>query len=76
MQHYHKRSNVESTNSVIKRMFRKKLMSKSFVGKTNELLLKCIAHNLEALAEEASEFELNIDLISGKRFEPEQCLHN
>jgi len=68
MQHYHMRSNVESTNSMIKRKFGKKLMTKTFEGKTNEILLKCIAHNVEVLAEESYEFQLIYDLASGKKF--------
>jgi transposase len=44
--HYHMRSNVETTFSVIKRKFGDSLRSKSDVGQMNEVLCKVIAHNL------------------------------
>jgi transposase len=44
--HYHKRSNVETTFSMIKRKFGDALRSKSDVGQMNEVLCKVIAHNL------------------------------
>ncbi len=44
--HYHQRSNVESTFSMIKAKFGDSLRSKSDVGQMNEVLCKVIAHNL------------------------------
>jgi len=44
--HYHQRSNVECTFSMIKRKFGDSLRSKSDVGQANEVLCKVIAHNL------------------------------
>ena len=44
--HYHKRSNVETTFSMIKAKFGDSLRSKSEVGQINEVLCKVIAHNL------------------------------
>jgi transposase len=44
--HYHKRSNVECTFSMIKRKFGDSLRSKSEVGQMNEILCKVIAHNV------------------------------
>jgi transposase len=44
--HYHKRSNVEATFSMVKRKFGGSLRSKSEVGQHNEVLCKVIAHNL------------------------------
>lgn len=46
MEHYHRRSNVETTFSMIKRKFGSHLRAKSDVGQVNELLAKVIAHNL------------------------------
>ena len=40
MQHYHKRSNVESTFSMIKGKFGDSAMSKSDTGQANEVLCK------------------------------------
>ena len=47
--HYHQRSNVECTFSMIKRKFGDSLRSKSDVGQFNEVLCKVIAHNLYVL---------------------------
>jgi transposase len=44
--HYHQRSNVETTFSMIKRKFGDSLRSKSTTGQVNEVLCKVIAHNL------------------------------
>ncbi|MGH9278451.1 MAG: transposase [Acidimicrobiales bacterium] len=44
--HYHRRSNVESTFSMIKRKFGDSLRSRSDQGQINEVLAKVVAHNL------------------------------
>lgn len=46
MQHYHKRSNVESTFSAVKRKFGDAVRSKNEAAMVNEVLCKFIAHNL------------------------------
>ncbi|HEY5335052.1 MAG TPA: transposase, partial [Mycobacteriales bacterium] len=46
LSHYHKRSNVETVFSMIKRKFGDSVRSKSEVGQMNEVLCKVIAHNL------------------------------
>ncbi len=56
--HYHARSNVETTFSMIKRKFGDSLRSKSDVGQANEVLCKVIAHNLCVLI--ACIHELNL----------------
>lgn len=52
MDHYHKRSNVESTFSSIKRKFGDSVMSRSDVGMVNEVLCKILCHNLTCLIQE------------------------
>lgn len=47
--HYHRRSNVESTFSSIKRKFGGSVRSKLPVAQFNEVLLKCLCHNLSML---------------------------
>lgn len=47
--HYHQRSNVESTFSMIKRKFGGALRSRNFVAQRNELLCKVLCHNLACL---------------------------
>lgn len=49
MQHYHQRSNVESTFKMIKMKFGEKLKSKNTTAQRNELLCKFIAHNIVCL---------------------------
>jgi len=58
--HYHKRSNSETTFHMIKRKFGSHLRNKSEVGQVNELLAKCLCHNLCVLIQEA--FEIGIEL--------------
>lgn len=47
--HYHKRSNVESTFSAIKRKFGPGVRAKLPAAQFNEVLLKCLCHNLSML---------------------------
>lgn len=61
MEHYHKRSNVEATFSMIKRNFGNKLRTKSFDSQINEILMKCLCHNLSVLVQESFELGLEID---------------
>ena len=57
--HYHKRSNVESTFSMIKAKFRDHVRSKTDVAMVNEVLCKIICHNICCLIQESH--ELGID---------------
>ena len=59
LSHYHKRSNVETTFSMIKRKFGPAVRSKSGVGQVNEVLCKVIAHNLCVLI--ASMHEMGLE---------------
>jgi transposase len=52
---YHRRSNVESTFSAMKRKFGDTIRSKSPVAQRNEALLKVLCHNLVCLIHEISE---------------------
>ena len=59
LQHYHKRSNVESTFSMIKAKFRDHVRSKSDTAMVNEVLCKVVCHNICVLIQEM--YELNIE---------------
>lgn len=61
LQHYHKRSNVESTFSAIKRKFGDSLRSRTDTAMTNEALCKILCHNLVVLIHEMH--ELGIDPV-------------
>jgi hypothetical protein len=52
---YHKRSNVESVNSAIKRKFGETLKSRNQTAQVNELLCKLLAYNLTVLIHEMHE---------------------
>ena len=58
MSHYHQRSNVETTFSMIKRKFGSDLRSTSDVGQVNELLAKIVAHNICCLNHAIQDFGL------------------
>lgn len=49
LEHYHKRSNVESAFSSMKRKFGDTIRSKTEVAQINEVLLKVLAHNIVCL---------------------------
>lgn len=59
MDHYHKRSNVESTNSMIKSKFTDIIRSKNGIAQINEALLKILCHNIVVLIQ--SMYELGIE---------------
>ena len=54
--HYHKRSNVESTFSMIKAKFGDAVRSKTDVAMKNEALCKILCHNICCLIPSACEF--------------------
>jgi len=60
LMHYHKRSNVESTFHMLKSKFGDYLRSKREASQNNEILAKCLAHNICVLIQEM--FELGIDI--------------
>jgi len=61
---YHKRSNVETTFSMIKRKYGNHLKTKLDESQVNEILMKCICHNLAVLVHESFELGIEIDLNS------------
>ncbi len=64
LDHYHKRSNVETTFHMIKTKFGDKLKSKNPVAQENELLCKVIAHNIVVLIHEMMELGINPNFAS------------
>ena len=58
LQHYHKRSNVETTFHMIKSKFGQRLRSKTLTAQVNEALCKVLCHNLCVVIQ--SMHELNI----------------
>ena len=60
--HYHQRSNVETTYSMIKGKFGDALRSKSDTGQVNEILLKVLCHNICVLVKAMKEFGIKPSL--------------
>jgi len=58
LQHYHKRSNIETTFHMIKSKFGQRLRSKTLTAQINEALCKVLCHNLCVVIQ--SMHELNI----------------
>lgn len=61
LRHYHKRSNVESTFSMVKAKFRDHVRAKSDTAMVNEVLAKLLCHNICCLIQ--SQCELGIEPI-------------
>jgi transposase len=59
MERYHRRSNVETTFSMIKGKFGERLRSKSATGQVNEVLCKILCHNVCCLIQ--SIYELGVE---------------
>lgn len=59
LRYYHKRSNVESSFSALKRKFGEALRSKTDLAKKNELLAKVVCHNITCVIHEM--YALGID---------------
>jgi transposase len=59
MAHYHKRSNVETTMSMIKGKFGASVRAKTPVAQVNEVLCKILCHNICVLIQ--SIYELNLE---------------
>jgi transposase len=63
--HYHKRSNVESTFSAVKRKFGEMVRSKTATAQTNEVLCKFIAQNVTCLI--SAVYELGLPILPERR---------
>lgn len=61
LKHYHQRSNVESTFSMMKRKFLPYVRSKSNQAQFNEMLAKVVCHNASVLCTAMFELDVNIN---------------
>jgi transposase len=59
LSHYHRRSNVETTFSAVKRLFGGAVRAKLPVAQKNEVLLKCLVYNATCLVH--AMYELGIE---------------
>jgi transposase len=65
MAHYHQRSNVESTISMIKAKFRDHVRSKTDTAMKNEVLCKVLCHNICCLIHAMYELGISPDFSAG-----------
>jgi transposase len=61
MQHYHRRSNAETVFSMIKRKQGGSLRTKNDIAQVNEVLAKCLVHNICVLIQEMFELGIKVD---------------
>jgi hypothetical protein len=71
MAHYHQRSNVGTTFSMIKRKFGDSLRTKTDVAMVNEVLCKVLCHNLVVLIHEMYELGISPVFEAGAAFASE-----
>lgn len=64
MAHYHKRSNIESTFSMMKAKFGDSVRSKSDTGQVNEALCKVLCHNICVLVRAIHELGIEPDFCA------------
>ncbi len=64
LQHYHKRSNVETTFSAVKKKLGETLKSKNHTSQVNELLCKFITYNILVLIEEMHELGITPNFMN------------
>ena len=69
LQHYHRRSNAETVFSMIKRKQGSNLKTKNDIAQVNEILCKCLVHNICVLIQEMFELGIRIDFEEIKPFD-------
>ena len=65
LEHYHKRSNIESTNNMIKAKFTDLVRIKNKTAQVNEVLLKVLCHNICVLIQEMFELGIEPNFLEG-----------
>ena len=69
LQHYHKRSNIETTFHMIKAKFGDAVRSKTWTAQVNEVLLKVLCHNICVVIQEIHELGIEPNFAVEKRSE-------
>lgn len=72
LEHYHKRSNVETAYSMIKMKFGGSVRAKTPVAQVNEALCKVLCHNICVLIQ--SIYELGLEPVFWNNFEAKQAV--
>ena len=66
LEHYHKRSNAESTVQMVKSKFGDSVRSKTWTAQVNEVLCKIICHNICVVIQEMHELGIEPDFLTLK----------
>ena len=66
MEHYHLRSNVETTFSMMKAKFTDMIRSRDKTAQMNEVLLKVLCHNICVLIQEMAELGIQPNFVMGE----------
>lgn len=66
MAHYHKRSNAETTFSMIKKKFGDNVKSKNWTSQVNEVLCKVVCHNICVLIMEMENLGITAQLLNSE----------
>ena len=74
LEHYHKRSNAESTFGAIKKKFGESVKSKNRTAQENELLCKVIAYNITVLVHEMIQLNGTSEFLSFNGLQKEETL--
>ena len=74
LEHYHKRSNAESTFGAIKKKFGESVKSKNRIAQENELLCKIIAYNITVLIHEMVQLNGTSEFLSFNGLQKEETL--
>jgi hypothetical protein len=64
LQHYHKRSNVETTFHMIKSKFGQRLRSRTLTAQINEALCKVLCHNLCVVIQSVHELGIEPEFLA------------
>jgi len=64
LQHYHKRSNIETTFHMIKAKFGQRLRSKTLTAQVNEALCKVLCHNLCVIIQSVHELGIEATFLA------------
>jgi transposase len=75
LEHYHKRSNAESTFSAIKMKFGETIKSRNRIAQVNELLCKIIAYNITVLIHEMIQLNGTSELLSFDGLQKERAMN-
>ena len=67
LEHYHKRSNVETVFSMMKRKFGSHVRARDSVAQENEVLCKVLCHNIVVLIHEMFELGIRVDFSDSRR---------